>query len=509
MTIVQGTVNNSAPGTAQPGAATAPAGGLGATEYVTQAFQALVPLLSNYSATERTATPAQLANLQQQILQYLVDIYSFDPTMFTTLTGSSAAAVTNIINQVTAPGATPDSVATAAEQISNYATALSTSVQTYIGQNPNWNSPTWTPAGAVSNPFPGSQGGTPVSGYTPPAGSTPGGTVTPVGNNPSGGGGSVSPGTLASEQIQGAASAQIDAWATSIGLGSLSGWINDQIKTLAGLGMNASDIASTINSTINTAPGFDALMPGYNQRIANGYTNTDAQTGAGIAGYLAYRQQVQAMAETAGMVPGTISAQMIGNAWAGDVSTTELSERITQEYTNAVNAMPAVQQQLQAYGYVSGISPGQLASYYLNPANTVNALQQQFNAAEVGAEGVLTGFGQLGQSQAYALQAFLSNQGQNNLSAPQAANFFAGPLGNGLNSLAMMEQTGFSKPQLGTAPTGPGVVSSDQLIAAGEGNASDVAAVQRAAQTRAAPAAGGGGFSADQAGVGGAGFGSG
>ncbi len=308
--------------------------------------------------------------------------------------------------------------------------------------------------------------------------------------------------------VSGAEMVSIDAWANTVGLGSLAPWINSEVTRLAGLGLGASDIAATINSTINKAPGFDALMPGYNQRIANGFTNTDAGTGAGIAGYLAYRQQLQAMAETAGMVPGTISTQIIGNAWAGDVSTTEMSERITTEYTNAVNALPGVQNELQNYGFTAGLSPGQLASYYLNPTNTVNALQQQYNSAVVGGEGVLTGFGEIGKSQAYALQAFLSNQGQNNLSAPQAANFFGGPLGAGLNSIATMAQTGFEAPQLGTVPTGPGVVTQSQLLGAGEGNAQDLLAVQRAAQTRAAPGKGGGGFAADQAGVPGAGYGS-
>jgi len=272
--------------------------------------------------------------------------------------------------------------------------------------------------------------------------------------------------------------------------------------------MAASDIATQIGTTINTAPGFDALLPGYNQRITNGYTNTDASTGAGIAGYMAYVQQVQAMAETAGLVPGTITADDIGNAWAGDVSTNELSDRITTEFTNAVNAAPSVQNELQNYGYTQSLSPGQLASYYLNPANTVNTLQQQFNSAVAGGEGVTTGFGEIGQSQAYALQAFLSNGGQNNLSTTQAAGFFNNSLGNGLNSISAMANAGFEQAQLGTSATGPGVVTQGQLLGAAEGNAQALAATQRAAQTRAAPGLGGGGFASDQSGVAGVGFGS-
>jgi|SRR5665213_250362 len=303
------------------------------------------------------------------------------------------------------------------------------------------------------------------------------------------------------------ATATVDAWATSVGLGSLSPWINQQIQTLAGQGLAASDIYTQIGTTINTAPGFDQIMPGYNQRIKNGYTNTDANTGAGIAGYMAYTQQLQAMAETAGLVPGTLTPTDIGNAWAGDVSTSEMSDRITTEYTNAVNALPAVQGELQNYGYTQSLSPGQLASYYLNPENTTAQLQQQFNSAVAGSEGKLTGFGEIGQSQAYALQAFLSNGGQNNLSNTQAAGFFDNSLGGGLNSIASMANAGFENAQLGTAQNGPGVVTQQQLLGAAEGNAAALAATQRAAQTRAAPGAGGGGFASDQAGVAGAGFG--
>jgi hypothetical protein len=271
--------------------------------------------------------------------------------------------------------------------------------------------------------------------------------------------------------------------------------------------MAASDIQTTIGETINSAPGFDAILPGYNQRIANGYTNTDPNTGAGIAGYMAYVQQLQAMAETAGLVPGTLTATDIGNAWAGDVSTSEMSDRITTEYTNAINATPQIQSELQSYGYVQGLSTGQLASYYLNPANTINTLQQQFNSAVTGGEGVTTGFGEIGQSQAYALQAFLSNSGQNQLSPEQAANFFSSSPGSGLASLGTMAQSGFETAQLGTAANGPGSVSQAQLLAAGEGNAQALQATQRAAQTRAAPSGGGGGFEASQSGVGGVGFG--
>ena len=335
-------------------------------------------------------------------------------------------------------------------------------------------------------------------GYNPPVQTTGGRGTAGDGSTP------VPPSTNKNAAID----AQVDAWASSVGLGSLAGWINQQIHTLAGQGMAAGDISTTIADTINKAPGFDKLMPGYNERLKNGYSNTDAGTGAGIAGYMAYRQQINAMAETAGLSPGTLTVDQIGEGWANDVSSSEMSTRITTEYTNAIHALPSIQAELKNYGYTQSITAGQLASYYINPDKTIAQLQNEFNSATVGGEGVTTGFGEIGQSKAMALQAFLSNGGQNNLSSTQAAGFFNTNVGGGLNSISAMAQAGFENNQLGTAAGGPGAVSQDQLIAAGEGNASAVQAVTRAAQTRAAGSAGGGGLAAGQSGVGAVGYGS-
>ena len=71
-----------------------------------------------------------------------------------------------------------------------------------------------------------------------------------------------------------------------------------------------------------------------------------------------------------------------------------------------------------------------------------------------------------------------------------------------------MANAGFEQAQLGTSATGPGVVTQGQLLGAAEGNAQALAATQRAAQTRAAPGLGGGGFASDQSGVAGVGYGS-
>lgn len=519
-----GTSTSGALGGIQPHFASGTAGAsLSATDIFTQ----IQGLLSDWTDAARSDTPQQLQATQQQLATLLGQFTTQYPTLASSVLGANLSAT---ITKMAGMNATQ--LGTFMPTLVNN---LSPVVTKYVQTNPSWaTSAVFTaPAAGLNTGTPITNAGAPTQGYDPTTGLLGGQTFNNPGTGNTGGnllnmspsnpllppnttvvdqaGGLVSTnasGTISTAgNVSGAAMVSIDTWANSVGLGALAPWINAQVTTLAGLGMGASDIAQTINSTINTAPGFDALMPGYNQRIANGFTNTDANTGAGIAGYLGYRQQIRAMAETAGMVPGTISAQDIGNAWAGDVSTTELSARITTEYTNAVNALPGVQSELQNYGFTAGLTPGQLASYYLNPANTVNQLQQQFNSAVIGGEGVLTGFGEIGKSQAYALQAFLSNQGQNNLGSTQAANFFAGPLGSGLNSIAAMAQSGFEAPQLGTAPNGPGVVNQGQLIGAGIGNTPDLLAVQRAAQTRSAPSKGGGGFAADQGGVPGAGYG--
>ena len=319
-------------------------------------------------------------------------------------------------------------------------------------------------------------------------------------------------------QLQ-SASSQISTFLSSVpGLssldpsGALAAWMSQQASTLAGQGLSSGDIMNTIESTMNNPSGdpaaqavFDALFPGYNQKIQNGTTNADGSY-TGIAGYISYASQIQQYAQTANLAPGTITAQDIGDMWAGNVSAGEVSDRITMAASNAAVAMsnPTVGSYLQN---TFGINQGTLTSYYLNPTNTL----QTINAVNTGIAGETSGFGSLSQSAASSLAAFLatpSTNGVSPVSTQQAQQALTTNLGNGMTSAAGMATANFENANPGQQQGNPGVINQSQIIGAVEGNASDLAAARLATGTRAAGTAGGGGAVNNASGVQGVGFGS-
>jgi hypothetical protein len=306
--------------------------------------------------------------------------------------------------------------------------------------------------------------------------------------------------------------------------GLLATWVSSQAGTLAGQGMDSSDIVTQIESTMNN-PGttgdaaaqavFDAVFPGYNAKIAAGTTNADGSY-TGIAGYIQYSSQLNQFATQAGLLPNTISQTDIGNLWAGNVSSAEVSQRIT----DATVATTSAPQSVQAYlANNFGMTPGAVVSYYLNPANTLQTIQQNINTGMVGGASAASGFDQnLGTAQAASLAAFLSTSssgggsqvgGVNSLSYGQATNAFTSGLGsnnaNGsLGSAAQMATAGYTSGNL-PGQVG-GTVSENTLLGAIEGNATSLQQTQQAEQTRTAGGRGGGGATTTAKGAVGLGF---
>jgi hypothetical protein len=199
-----------------------------------------------------------------------------------------------------------------------------------------------------------------------------------------------------------------------------------------------------------------------------------------------------------------VSAQTIGNMWAGNVSTAEVSERITSAYTVATNTPPAVQDYLAT---TYGLGPGDIAGYYLNPTNAV----KDISAVNTGIAGIETGFGDLSKAQATSLSAFLavpSGNGMSLVSSQQANQALTGGLGNGMTGAAQMAKAGFESALPGTASGNPGVVTQDQLLGGIQGDTGALAAIRRATETRGASSHGGGGPVSSSGGAEGIGFGS-
>ena len=74
---------------------------------------------------------------------------------------------------------------------------------------------------------------------------------------------------------------------------------------------------------------------------------------------------------------------------AGDVSATELEDRIVTAQDRVLNANPEVAQALKAF--YPGISNGDILAYSLDPANALNAIKRKITAAEIGGAAARSG----------------------------------------------------------------------------------------------------------------------
>lgn len=362
-------------------------------------------------------------------------------------------------------------------------------------------------------------GPTPINAVTGPSGT---GTLTtpydtppaPIATTPTPNNNTDSNGLTPAEQttLQ-SATAIVNSTLASLGLTGMGGWASSTMFQLAGQGMASGDIQNFVLNNLNNptnADGsvnttalnaFNTALPGYNQRIAE--TGNNGSPGASpaeaIAAYITYGTQIQQFAQQAGLTAGTITPADIGTLWSSNVSTNEVSQRITLATTDAQSVPQAVQDHLRTY---YGVGPGDIASYYLNPTNTLNTLQTNFNSAVVGGAAATSGFGEINAAQAQTLQAFLASTsggtssgvgGINPLNFSSALNAFTSNLGdNGIGgSLGTAAQLSAYEGALpGQAGGG---ITQDTLLGAIEGNTTALQETQRAQQTRTASSRGGGG----------------
>lgn len=94
---------------------------------------------------------------------------------------------------------------------------------------------------------------------------------------------------------------------------------------------------------------------------------------------------------------------------AGDVSATELEDRIVTAQDRVLNANPEVAQALKAF--YPGISNGDILAYALDPANAINAIKRKITAAEIGGAAVRAGLTTSGEDAAY-LERYGITKGQ-------------------------------------------------------------------------------------------------
>ena len=106
---------------------------------------------------------------------------------------------------------------------------------------------------------------------------------------------------------------------------------------------------------------------------------------------------------------------------AGDVSSTELEDRIVTAQDRVINANPEIAATLKQF--YPGISNGDILAYALDPANAINAIKRKVTAAEIGAAAGIYGLsatvGRAEQLAASGVNEAMAQQGFKTISQGQ------------------------------------------------------------------------------------------
>ena len=241
-----------------------------------------------------------------------------------------------------------------------------------------------------------------------------------LGNGGTGSGMSLADATLAAAQISASTSKSLAAQSTADAIeGRLMdyGFSQQQLKALTPIiqqqalsGLHASAIMSKLMSvdakgnpnTPESAIYFQRF-PGNLERVKQGLPPLAENV------YISYENSMYETARQYGLPRGTITPQVIGNLIANRVSPSEFNQRVQQGYVAVEKADPAVKQQLQT---MFGVTPGQLAHYFLDPKNAADKITQQVQAAKYGAEAKMAGFdSQMSAQQAMGLAQYQATTG--------------------------------------------------------------------------------------------------
>lgn len=256
---------------------------------------------------------------------------------------------------------------------------------------------------------------------------------------------------------------------------SLMTWATGQItgkNTPNGLPVPEAQVGLDLMKT----PEFAARFPGIIQQQQQGGPVTS------VADYLSYEQQIAATARAAGLPPGFVTPQTIGNLIANHVDPQEFSDRVTKAYQAVAEENPEVK---QYFKQTFGVDEGHLASYFLDPEHALPLLQAQATAAQIGGAGMEAGFRPISGAQAMELARAGVDQQQALAGFKNVSGLL--PLATGL---------------LGHVAGSPETVTQSQLVGAQFlGDQPDVRAVQLAQESRKAPFSGGGGYGQTQRGT--------
>jgi hypothetical protein len=229
------------------------------------------------------------------------------------------------------------------------------------------------------------------------------------------------------------------------GLGELSDYIYNEIIVKETVNLNNPD---AIIFAIREQPAYQKRFAGNAARLKKGLAELDP--GSYISLENQYRETLRANGLPANFYDQSEDFQALIE---GDVSNSELNERVQQGYRAVADADPAVKAQMKS---LYGVGEGELAAYFLDPQRTAPLLTRQAQAASIAARGLEQGGIQL--SGAYAED--LARRG---ITEQQARAGFAevGALGELQQTFA--GETALSNEQLAGAAFGIDVASQQEL----------------------------------------------
>jgi hypothetical protein len=229
------------------------------------------------------------------------------------------------------------------------------------------------------------------------------------------------------------------------GLGDLSDFVYTEIIAKETVNINNPD---AIIFAIREQPAYQKRFAGNAARLKKGLSELDPASYIGLENQ--FRQTLQSNGLPANFYDQTEDFQSLIE---GDVSPSELNERVQQGYRAVADADPAVKEQMKN---LYGIGESELAAYFLDPQRTAPLLTRQAQAASIAARGLEQGGIQL--SGAYAED--LARRG---ITEQQARAGFAEVGGLGELRQTFAGETALSGEQLAGAAFGLDVAAQQEL----------------------------------------------
>jgi len=229
------------------------------------------------------------------------------------------------------------------------------------------------------------------------------------------------------------------------GLGDLSDFVYTEIIAKETVNINNPD---AIIFAIREQPAYQKRFAGNAARLKKGLSELDPASYIGLENQ--FRQTLQSNGLPANFYDQTEDFQALIE---GDVSPSELNERVQQGYRAVADADPAVKEQMKN---LYGIGEGELAAYFLDPQRTAPLLTRQAQAANIAARGLEQGGIQLSG-------AFAEDLARRGITEQQARAGFAEVGGLGELRQTFAGETALSSEQLAGAAFGLDVAAQQEL----------------------------------------------